>query len=228
MVSFPWNLPSRDDDPNQTIYDFPKDEIQQVPGIPLLNAKFDEHIKELSSFSAEFNDWIAKSYNELRREELASAYPPPYPIEYSEYRKAMIMELQSQEPPIHPKIDKSMFVEKTYTLDKATEDMLPYGSHLENGFEVLIASDEIKADLKKIDEDSSERHKALKYNRWAIVTHLRISDGFIYFTALYRDGMKMQIDISGNYAWIVKKDSLPESKRKRNSGEWVDDAGPKK
>jgi hypothetical protein len=101
------------------------------------------------------------------------------------------------------------FVDKTYIMDPATEDLLSRGSLLEDGMKVLIESATVKQvmTLKMAD---AEYALARRYNRWCTVSDIEDIGGRVAFIGTYDDGSKLKLVESRDMAWIVKLDSLPE------------------
>jgi hypothetical protein len=91
-------------------------------------------------------------------------------------------------------------------------DLVPFGSHLENGMRVLIEDANRRANLELAEIDEGEMHKALQFNRWCVVKHLDISPEETEFIGVYEDGTKRKFNVPTNLAWYVQLDSLPGGK----------------
>jgi len=104
------------------------------------------------------------------------------------------------------------FVDQYYQMDPTTDDLIR-SYRLRDGMRVLIESPTIKSALlvDKVQEDITELHKALQYNRWCVVTELAWNrkDNLISFIAVYDDGTKSTISVGMAHNWYVKIDSLP-------------------
>lgn len=104
-----------------------------------------------------------------------------------------------------------LMVPKFYTMDPATEDLLPDAEYLVDGLVVLSGEPSDRVDLaNRTDEWMTDR--AYERNRWARVSHVvRIRDGRrdeVAFVATYADGTKRKRRVLPKSAWLVKKDSI--------------------
>jgi hypothetical protein len=106
----------------------------------------------------------------------------------------------------------SDLVSRYYEMDPETEDVLHNGTLVIDGMKVLIEAVDLKVDIA---EDMTEfaNHTARKTNRWATVTESKIVDykdgPHLAFVGVYDDGVKRKISYPVDYAWFVKKDSIP-------------------
>jgi hypothetical protein len=102
------------------------------------------------------------------------------------------------------------FVPKFYVNDPETEDLIPHNSHLENGMTVILSGPGMKEDLAHMEDDPAKRYNAMKENRWATITHLKIeNNGVISFVGVYKDGSKISREYSADRSWYVKKSTMP-------------------
>lgn len=110
--------------------------------------------------------------------------------------------------------DLTQFVPKYYTMDPEREDLLPNGTHLRNGMQVLVESSNFRSSLAYIDTQAGELDRALKYNRWCTVSDVEALEvegtKSVSFIAKYEDGTKRQMVRSVWCAWYVRIDTIPE------------------
>jgi hypothetical protein len=104
------------------------------------------------------------------------------------------------------------FVEKYYQMDPAEEDLLFDGTELRDGMIVLIEDDRYR------EGGTADRHEKLrgeslkqlnKYNRWAMVEHLRLVGNVVEFIGVFEDGRKAKFSHEAEVAWYVKNHSIP-------------------
>lgn len=109
---------------------------------------------------------------------------------------------------------ETKFVPKFYAMDSKTDDLLPYGTQLENGMIVLIDSSKQRVDTSR-EMEPWEEERALECNRWATITDLEVinSGCSIRFIAVYEDGSKRKREHAINVSWLVKLHSFPEVER---------------
>jgi len=115
-------------------------------------------------------------------------------------------------------IDMTQFVPKYFEMDPKTDDLLRKGSMLEDGMVVLLEMPALRVDI--VSEDGQPlstyynpetREQALRYNRWVTVSDLGWADGdMCSFIGVYHDGTKKKIEAPNDFAWYVKKNSLPK------------------
>jgi hypothetical protein len=119
----------------------------------------------------------------------------------------------------------NQFVPQFYEMDPLSEELLPDGTFLVDGMEVLIENPNLRQDVLSIIKaetfnsiDSSdtiytkipERHeKALRNNRWCVISHVEHHGGETSFVAEYLDGTKKKRVMKTALAWIVKIGSVP-------------------
>jgi hypothetical protein len=104
------------------------------------------------------------------------------------------------------------FVDKFYEMNPETEDVLHNGTLIEDGMRVLIETPSYRVDIHENMSEAALSH-ARMMNRWCTVEKSRVSvqegSGLLAFTGIYDDGVKRRRNVHAEYAWIVKKDSIP-------------------
>lgn len=105
------------------------------------------------------------------------------------------------------RIDYSLFEDKYYQMDPRTEDLLYDGSGLIEGMVVLIESPDQRVD---VDEEliGVRLERAMRYNRWALVTHIELNEALVEFIAVYQDGSKKKISVDRSWGWYFKISQL--------------------
>lgn len=103
------------------------------------------------------------------------------------------------------------FVPKFYHMNPQTEDLLFDGTELKDGMVVLIEHSDLRGDLDTISIHPSHLERALKWNRWTTVSAVVFDEekDQVLFIATYEDGTKRKFIADADYAWFVKKDSIP-------------------
>jgi hypothetical protein len=118
------------------------------------------------------------------------------------------------------------YVDKYFTMDPETDDLLSSGRELVPGMIVLLEGTNFRIDISDGIEslDAGDRYSVDKYNRWVYVLSPSIDheSNMVIFVARYADGTKRQIHVSLNHAWFVKKDSKPY--RPSDASHWVQNA----
>ena len=100
------------------------------------------------------------------------------------------------------RIDYSLFEDKYYQMDPRREDLLFDGTELQEGMIVLIENSELRAEIGT-GVSGEQLEKAMRYNRWAMVTRPSVEDTSLKFLAVYADGSKKKIELSVHHAWLV-------------------------
>lgn len=113
--------------------------------------------------------------------------------------------------------DIAGFVNKYFEMDPKTDDLLRSGKELEEGMKVLLEVPDYRLDLD-VSGGVIERRtdpgmvaQALKWNRWVTVSNLGWGGmDTCSFIGVYEDGTKKLVEVPDNFAWYVKKNSIPE------------------
>lgn len=106
---------------------------------------------------------------------------------------------------------------KYYKMDPQTDDMLPNGHYLVEGMKVLIGNPDMRDRPESSFGAEWEKDKLLTRNRWCTVTYPQVSEKEeLTFVGVYEDGTKRQHIVSAHYAWLVKKDSIPDPMARYN------------
>lgn len=114
----------------------------------------------------------------------------------------------------------SIYVDKFYEMDPEFEVLLPVGTQLQNNMIVLVEDHMLRVNLEEIDKNRYEEHRARESNRWCVVSELKIIDRrmndftapqnpLVTFIATYADGVQRKRSYDSSYAWIVKRESIP-------------------
>lgn len=105
-------------------------------------------------------------------------------------------------------------VPKIYTMDPKTEDMLSNGMRLRTGMKVLLAPSNLRERPEEAETLKDWQLERLQTNnRWCTVVEpptFNNRNNTISFVGLYEDGTKHKRTYVADYAWLVKKDSLPD------------------
>jgi len=111
----------------------------------------------------------------------------------------------------------TQFVPKYFEMDPKTDDLLRKGNLLEDGMVVLLEPAVFRVDVQGLAEaiksgaNPSLTEQALRWNRWVTVSDLGWGgDDMCSFVGIYHDGTKKQIQVSNDYAWYIKKNSMPK------------------
>jgi hypothetical protein len=115
------------------------------------------------------------------------------------------------------------YITKYYEMDPATEDLLFDANYLQNDM-VIAADSPLRFDLSQTPASPGDEEQARKFNRWFRVSHLFLSpnDGCVYMLATYADGTKRKLVQSMQYAWLVKKNSMPGAPQYDELGTYTD------
>lgn len=103
------------------------------------------------------------------------------------------------------------YVDTYYEMNPETEDILLEGTLLVDGMKVLIEGPEFRESITEHME-SADISRARMRNRWCVVDQVKteLNNGLnISFIGVYEDGTKRKWTVPADYAWIVKKDSVP-------------------
>lgn len=108
----------------------------------------------------------------------------------------------------------SEYVDRFYEMDPNTEDVLDNATLVVDGMKVLLENPVDRAEVPGPSATPDEISNARMWNRWATVTHSKISaspDGAVEFSfvAVYEDGTKRKRFSRAKDAWLVKKDTIP-------------------
>lgn len=105
----------------------------------------------------------------------------------------------------------SLFEPKHFNSNPETEELLWDATELEEGLVVMIEEPSVRADISEVYMDSAVMEQAYRWNRWATVSDLNHDANLdqVLFVATYSDGSKRKLVTSADYAWYVKKNSMP-------------------
>lgn len=108
------------------------------------------------------------------------------------------------------------FVPKYYRMNPEIETLVQMTTDLMNGMKVLIADPNRRASDEEMARYSWGYDRGLEMNRWCVVSNFEHNkaDNTYTFTAAYEDGERRRRLAPHNQAWLVKKDSIAESKAK--------------
>ena len=102
------------------------------------------------------------------------------------------------------------FAPRVYPLDPDTEDLI-FGDQLVEGMVVLFEDSLLRGDANHIDTESPiTRARTLETTRWCRVSSVRRSGHIVVFIGEYADGSKLRRSYAQDYAWFVKKNSMPQ------------------
>lgn len=109
-------------------------------------------------------------------------------------------------------LDLFHYVPKYYLMDVKTEGLLPNSRSLREGMEVLIENAGEKVNLDSVVRGSANYDKLLYqanvFNRWCTVSDVELIDNYVYFTATYKDGVKVRRNVWVATSWLVKLDGI--------------------
>lgn len=111
--------------------------------------------------------------------------------------------VRNDQPPT-VEINLDQFVSKFYRMNPAEEDIIP-GRDLRNGMTVLIEDQMAREHVREglLREDYT-RSRALKANRWCLVTKLQRRGDILSFVGVYDEGEQISRQYNDAYHWIVK------------------------
>lgn len=98
---------------------------------------------------------------------------------------------------------------KYHEMDPMSEELLPDGTHLRDGMQVIIERSASREDLDTIHDSASKLENALRYNRWCTVSDIEHRNSETSFIGEYEDGTKRKILAHTISAWYVKIGSVP-------------------
>jgi hypothetical protein len=97
----------------------------------------------------------------------------------------------------------SGMVDKWYEMDPEVETLLYDGTELVEGMIVLIETSNKKVDVR-LELSDEELYYAHRWNRWMMISRIKIVDGIVWFLAEYEDGTQAKLSTSVNHAWLSK------------------------
>lgn len=100
-------------------------------------------------------------------------------------------------------------VPKYYTMNPEEEVLIPHGKGLAEGMVILIENPDKRGDSSEFMLYQGETAKILTFNRWMKIIHILEKEYGLRFVAEYEDGSQRLMILSLEYAWLVKKSSLP-------------------
>lgn len=110
--------------------------------------------------------------------------------------------------------EQTEFVDKYYEMDPETEDVLHNGTLVVDDMKVLVESP-MHREVIHENMDSANIYNAKTKNRWATVEQSKVAlhgnQHVLTFIAVYDDGVKRKIVHGVEFAWLVKKDSIPRT-----------------
>lgn len=118
--------------------------------------------------------------------------------------------LFSYQTPVYEDEAYKGIIEKYYEMDPKTETLLFDGDALQDGMTVLIDSG-CRQDLDEI-ESHHDYHNARVQNRWCTVSNLIQKGDLLTFIGTYEDGVMEKRIINSSFSWLVKLNTIPESK----------------
>jgi hypothetical protein len=118
--------------------------------------------------------------------------------------------LSSYQIPVYEGEAYRGIVEQYYEMNPETETLLFDGDALQDGMTVLIDSG-YRQDLDEI-ESHYDYHKARINNRWCTVSNLIQKGDLLTFIGTYEDGVMEKRTFNSSIAWLVKLNTIPESK----------------
>lgn len=103
----------------------------------------------------------------------------------------------------------NFYVDQYYVMNPETDDLIR-GDKLKNGMRVLLESSISRHPIDPKGKYTPEQLVSLdKWNRWCVVSDLRIGSRQTYFIGIYDDGTKFTFGRDLVNGWYVKKDSIP-------------------
>lgn len=102
------------------------------------------------------------------------------------------------------RLEHNGLVSKWYEMDPETEDVLYNGGDLQEGMVVLLENPEMRVDIWEAETDE-EWFRALRTNRWMMVSRIEVIGSYVRLFAEYEDGMKSKLEFPIREAWLVKR-----------------------
>lgn len=108
--------------------------------------------------------------------------------------------------------DYPEFVNRYYTMNPEIDVLLFDGNQLEEGMVVLAENYANRTSLQGSSLSPEQRQNARIWNRWFTVSNIVVDDNSqeIHFIATYEDSEQRKMTVPIAYAWLAKKDSVPE------------------
>ena len=98
-------------------------------------------------------------------------------------------------------------VDADFKMDPETEELIPNGTMLKEGMEIISYHRDLLVDIRSINSEKHEEEfvELLVNNRWCTIEKLKIEGDEVKFVAIYADGPRILRQVHIGYPWIAKK-----------------------